>query len=62
MSILASQRSHSTQVGKPDLVVRPDDLTITAHELATIIARSGDVFDRAGPVQVFPQTDGSAPR
>ena len=37
---------------KPDLVVRSDDLTVTARDLARIIAQSGHTFDRGGPVKV----------
>ena len=43
---------------KPSLVIRPDDLTVTARDLARIIAESGCAFDRAGPVQVFEQPNG----
>ena len=47
------------KTGRPDLVVRQDDLTATARDLAQIIARSGRVYDRAGPVKVL--TTPSAP-
>jgi hypothetical protein len=43
---------------KPDLVVRPDDYTLTAKKLAEVVSASGLAFNRAGPVQVFPQEDG----
>jgi hypothetical protein len=44
---------------KPDLVLRPDDLTVTARDLATLIVKSARVFDSAGPVQVLKNPDGS---
>jgi hypothetical protein len=46
---------------RPDLVIRPDDLTITARELRTIISRSGEIFDRAGPVLIRQQPNGMPP-
>jgi hypothetical protein len=39
-------------VSKPNLVVRNDDLTMTARDLARIIAQSSAVFDRGGPAKV----------
>jgi putative DNA primase/helicase len=50
------------QLQRPDLVVRYDDLTITARDLTQIIARAGHVFDRAGPVKVINAIDGSVPQ
>jgi hypothetical protein len=46
---------------KLDLVVRQDDLTVTARDLARIIANGGRFFDRAGPVEVLPSADGRLP-
>jgi hypothetical protein len=40
------------QPKKPLLHVRPHDLPATAHDLAAIIARSGRVYERAGPVKI----------
>jgi hypothetical protein len=37
---------------RPDLVVRRDDLPVTANDLARIIAKSGRALCRAGPVKV----------
>jgi putative DNA primase/helicase len=37
---------------KPELVVRRDDLTMTARALASIIATSDRIFDRGSPVRV----------
>jgi hypothetical protein len=46
---------------KPDLVVDPANLPATAHALRDILARSGDLFDRDGPVQVVSSRDGGPP-
>jgi hypothetical protein len=54
-------RSRSSAGERPDLLVRYDDLPSTARDLAAIIARSGRVFDRAGPVKVIKASDGSLP-
>lgn len=53
-----TQARPSAPLPMPDLVIRPDNLTLTARDLATSIAESGCAFDRAGPVQVFEQPDG----
>ena len=46
---------------RPDLVIRPDDLTITVRDLAPIIARSGRIFDRGTPVKIVVDADGGFP-
>jgi putative DNA primase/helicase len=46
---------------KPYLIVDTSDLPATAHELRDILARSGNLFDRDGPVQVVPSRDGGPP-
>jgi hypothetical protein len=46
---------------KPYLIVDNSDLPATAHELRDILARSGNLFDRDGPVQVVPSRDGGPP-
>jgi hypothetical protein len=46
---------------KPDLVIRRDDLTITARDLAPIIAGSGRIFDRGTPVKIVCAADGGFP-
>ena len=54
----ASQRNSAD---KPYLIVDTSDLPATAHELRDILTRSGNLFDRDGPVQVVPGRDGGAP-
>jgi hypothetical protein len=46
---------------KPYLIVDTSDLPATAHELRDIFVRSGNLFDRDGPVQVVPSRDGGPP-
>jgi putative DNA primase/helicase len=46
---------------KPYLIVDNSDLPATAHELRDVLARSGDLFDRDGPVQVVPSREGGPP-
>jgi hypothetical protein len=46
---------------KPDLVVHPDDLTETARELALIMATSGHLYNRSGPVKVITQPGSALP-
>lgn len=41
----------------PELELLQKDLTISARALAQLLADTGRVFDRAGPVVVVPQTD-----
>jgi putative DNA primase/helicase len=47
---------------RPPLVVHRHDLPATARELAGLIARSGRVFDRGGPVKVLPAPGATLPR
>jgi hypothetical protein len=46
---------------KPYLIVDNSDLPATAHELRDVLARSGNLFDRDGPVQVVPSREGGPP-
>jgi hypothetical protein len=46
---------------KPDLVVRGDDLTETARELALIMAKSDHLYNRSGPVKVIIQPGSALP-
>jgi hypothetical protein len=46
---------------KPYLIVDTGDMPATAHELRDILARSGQLFDRGGPVKVVPGRDGGPP-
>ena len=50
----------SSNVPKPILFICNDDPTATANELSQIIAQSGLVFNRGGPVRVYPQANGTA--
>ena len=44
--------SETEELLKPDLQVRCDDLSVTARELGRVVAKSGRVFDRAGPARL----------
>jgi hypothetical protein len=46
---------------KPYLIVDHSDLPATARALRDLLARSENLFDRDGPVQVVPGRDGGAP-
>ncbi len=46
---------------RPTLLVRKDDLTATARELAGRISETGEVFDRGGPVRLSQPIDGGLP-
>jgi hypothetical protein len=50
------------KTNKPDLVIRRDDLTMTARDLAPIIASSERVFDRGVPVRIISTADSEFPR
>jgi hypothetical protein len=43
---------------RPDLVIRRDDLTVTARDLAAILAQSGRIFHRGTPAKVVMQPEG----
>ena len=47
---------------RPDLVVRNDDLTITARDVARIIAQSDQMFVRGRPAKVISSPDRSWPQ
>jgi hypothetical protein len=47
---------------KPNLIIRNDDLTVTARALAAIIACSGRIFVRDVPVKIVDLTGGGMPR
>ncbi|MGC2409401.1 MAG: hypothetical protein WA441_05260 [Methyloceanibacter sp.] len=47
---------------KPNLVIRHDDLTVTARALAPIIACSGRIFARDVPVKIIELAGGGMPR
>jgi hypothetical protein len=46
---------------KPDLVIDPSDLPAAAHDLRDLLAQSGQLFDRGGPVKVVSGPDSGAP-
>src|SRR5271163_2556500 len=46
---------------KPDLVMQPDDYTITARDLAGLIAQAGDIFNRNDPVELSIPPAGGLP-
>jgi len=54
--------SETEEPSKPDLQVRSDDLSATARELARIIAKSGRVFDRAGPAKLTQSSSERVPQ
>jgi hypothetical protein len=53
--------SFSPASDKPDLVIDPSDLPATARALRDLLAQSGQVFDRGGPVKVISGTTGGSP-
>jgi hypothetical protein len=51
----------ATPQEKPDLVVRQDDQTATARDLSRLIAESGRVYCRGGPVKIVEAPGGHWP-
>jgi hypothetical protein len=47
------EQSSWRRPGRPFLIVRYDDLTLTARSLGKLFADSGFIFDRAGPVKLI---------
>ena len=53
---------HPALTEKSDLIIDTGDLPATAREVRDLLAQSGGIFDRGGPVKLVPSPEAGAPK